>query len=1152
MASDTEAPILSPDDAQFLASDPAASVWVNASAGTGKTKVLTDRVLRLLLAGNAPERLLCITFTKAAAAEMAHRVQQRLGAWAALSDDRLDDVLFDLTREAVTSAIRQRARQLFGLVVDAPGGLQINTIHAFCTAVLRRFPLEAGLSPQFEVIGDDDSFGLLTRIKAKLFQLDPAQHPLLTAAIRHLAAELGQNRFYGILGSVIQDRRHFHHLFAQQGGVDGAIAHIYAQLGIVARDMTAVRADFCQDADILAAMRVILPILGASKNKTPQKAFDIIARYTAADLVERLAMLDDFIDCFLKKDHSPKVVTAKDCAAAEPVMQKIADRLVRLRTLELAHAAADHSVALLRMAEYVLGAYQALKDQYGWLDYDDLVLRTRALLQDSLSAQWVLYKLDGGIDHILVDEAQDTNQSQWDIITSLSDDFFSGTSARPLAAHIRRTLFVVGDDKQSIYRFQGAEPAAFHQMRGFFATRITQAGHAWREISLDTSFRSVAPVLGLVDALFHRDNPAHDGVVRAGQTGTRHQSHRRGMAGHVELWPLLTAPAADAALPWTIPTGRAVASAASSATDPALMADHIARHIRHLVDNERLESRNRPILPGDFLILVRRRTVLVEHLIRALKKANLPVAGVDRMKVARQLAVQDLLVMAQFVLLPDDDVTFACLLKTPLIGLDDDLLMALVRQKGAGASLWQAFSSYVEHHDALRPVRDWLDRWLKRADFIQPYEFFAQILHQPCPAHPQSGRAAMIQRLGRDILDPVEEFLQQAIDFQIKNPPLLEHFIHYMRDNHRDIKREADQSNNVIRIMTIHGAKGLQAPIVILPDTLVPAQKGAKDLHKIFWPDQPNAAFLWAPRKDSTPPALHERKQRHQQADQQENHRLLYVALTRAEDRLVIAGHYKNSYDEELSWYSYVERALHRLNPALQQDIKIVQTPQTAPVQAPVVNLAQDQMVDDGADWMAVPPPPPPASLNILSPSQAIATDTMPDIAAPSVFSPFAAPVSHDPFRRGILIHRLLQSLPDIDVAHRAARAQQFLEHQAADIAASARQQMVAETLHILEHPVFAPVFGPNSRPEVPITGIIDGQIIAGRLDRLVVLDRRVLVVDFKTNRPPPTDPNKIPPAYRQQMALYAACLRQLYPGYEVEAALLWTAIPLLMPVPEI
>lgn len=1132
--------ILRPDQLQAQASDPQASVWVNASAGTGKTKVLTDRVLRLMLAGNAPEKLLCITFTKAAAAEMASRIQNRLARWTALDEASLTHELQQLTGQQITLALCNRARQLFGLVVDTPGGLKIQTIHSFCTSILKRFPLEAGIAPQFDILSDQDGARLIQQAMRHLLQ--QTEDHGLSVALNHLTATLSEKNFANLAATMLAERRKLKDLLVHQDGLTGALERIYHATDFDPKvNIDQYILDFCQN-DMLgtADLRHVVSRIHGATSKTEQKIMAVLPDFLTAAPSDRYKRWNDFTSLFLTKDGEIlKTLVTRKYQDVLPIMQDCADRIVALNARISTARAGQYSAALLQLGTALIQRYDAVKRHLGMLDYEDQILLTRDLLRDRLGAQWVLYKLDGGIDHILVDEAQDTNPAQWAIIQALCAEFFSGNDGHD-ARDGPRTLFVVGDEKQSIYGFQGAEPQSFHAMRDYFAAKVRDAGHIWHEISLDTSFRSTAPVLALVDAIFHAGNPAHDGVIRPGRPGTRHIAHRQCMAGRVECWPILVSETGDDNDCWTIP-GHDETDLDTGNEAIVQLAMKIADHVHKLIQTAELPARGRAVQPGDILILVRKRDRLVNLIMLYLKRLGLPVAGFDRMVIKSQIAVQDLMALAQFVLTPADDLNFACLLTSPMIGLDDNALMVMATRN---STLWQTFSRMAEQDQPTwRPIRDWLDQWLRQADAIPPYEFFGRILQQPCPGHPQSGRAALMARLGRDILDPVEEFLQIAIDFQMTHPPLLGLFVDAFANDDRDIKRELDQGGGTIRIMTVHGSKGLQAPIVIMPQTILFTPLKPPD---ILWPDSPDDVFLWAPNRSADCPLLAERRERAIAAAYAEYHRLLYVALTRAEDRLIIAGYMHKRARLDQSWYQHIKAGMLHLHPTADPEAIVeYETSQQGPTKPDHIQESVIPPIEGRIEsWLLSAPPAPPDDLRqTLAPSRmAIAGQE------PAVFSPFAQNNAMDPFRRGILIHRLLQSLPDVQHDHRASTAQRWLARHAPDMARD-HAALIMETLKIIDHPVFAPVFGPDSRAEVPLTGMVDGQPIDARLDRLVVLPHRVLVVDFKTNRPPPTDPADVAPIYRQQMRIYAAALRQLYPDRKVEAALLWTALPLLMPI---
>ena len=690
-----------PAVAQRRAAAPAASVWVAASAGTGKTKVLTDRVLNLLLEGTEPGRILCLTFTKAAAAEMANRLNRRLGQWATMPEADLAAEIHELAGAAPDADRLDAARRLFARVLDTPGGLKIQTIHSFCQAVLARFPLEAGIAPHSQVAEERTAAELLEAARNLLLHRARAGgDAALAAALATVTRHVAQSEFGALMQALIAERGRLRRLLAAQGGVEGVVARMREVLDLPAGASEAALLEAaCADAAFAAdGLRAACAALDGGSDAERERAAAI--RRWLDDPAGRAAGLDAYREAFFAKSGEvrKKLVnkkTADLCPDAAPALLAEAERLAALQTQCNAVVVAEATGALLRLAAGLLEDYEALKRARGLLDYDDLILATRDLLRDRSAAAWVLYKLDGGIDHVLIDEAQDTNPDQWEVVAALAEEFFAGEGGREAA----RTVFAVGDGKQSIFSFQRADPARFEAMRAHFRERAAAAESGWDDVSLDVSFRSAPAVLAAVDAVFA--GPAGDGVVPPGLR-LRHHPHRQGHAGLVELWPPV-APAEDGGVSvWEAPCAYA-----ASPSPQARLAEAIAEVIRGWLDRrETLPSRGRPIRPGDVMILVRRRTAFVEETVRALKLRGIPVAGVDRMRLTEQLAVEDLIALGRFLLLPEDDLTLAALLKSPLIGLDEDQLYALAVDRGR-RSLWERLGAFAEAEPGpgFRPAR---------------------------------------------------------------------------------------------------------------------------------------------------------------------------------------------------------------------------------------------------------------------------------------------------------------------------------------------------------------------------------------------------------------------------------------------------------------
>jgi ATP-dependent helicase/nuclease subunit A len=1116
---------------QAEASDPAASAWVSASAGTGKTKVLVDRVLRLLLEGARPERILCITFTKAAAAEMANRIDRELAHWATASDDALATILRDLAGRAADARHMDRARALFARVLEAPGGLSIQTIHAFCQTVLKRFPIEAGLAPHFAVIDERDAAAALADARRAAIEAAlAAPESELARALAAVADFATDGGFAALLDALLQRPERLRAALA--GGHAAFVARLHAALDLPAGETEqALIAAFCgaderRDGDLRRAARALL----AGTEKSDQPAGRCLAGWLAADGPGRVAAYEAYTAIFFTQAGGVRArLATKTALAAWPELNRVlaseAARLGALRERCKAVRTAAATAALFKLGEAVLAHYERHKRARAALDFADLIARTRALLAGDGRAAWVLWKLDGGIEHVLVDEAQDTSPEQWDLVRRLVDEFFAGEGREGTAA---RTLFVVGDFKQSIFSFQGAEPQAFRDMHAYFRDRARDARRAWADVPLNVSFRSVPAVLEAVDCVFAI--PAARAGVAEGDEAIEHLSARGALAGLVEVWPTVRPREEAEDEPW------AAAEPADAMPEPpvrlaAEIADRIARWRR---EGEMLESLGRPIHAGDVMILVRRRGAFMDAMVSALKNRGIPVTGADRMRLGEQLAVQDLVALGRFLLLPEDDLALANVLKGPLFGFtDDEHLFPLAY--GRTRSLWQSLREKATAHAAFAAARARLEELLARADFAPPYELYARMLEG------EGGRRAMLARLGPDAEDPIDEFLELALDYQRRHAPSLEGFLHWLDQGETEIKRDLDQAGrDEVRVMTVHGAKGLQAPIVFLADTVALPP----DDERILWPADGPDVPLFAPARADEVPAAAERRAALQRRQMEEYRRLLYVALTRAADRLYICGYETKRGVPDGCWYALVSQAFAAL-PRTQFTFDEHWTGEgwrlerhgrpDKPAEAP---MPRRDSIEALPPWALAPPAPEAPPPRPLAPSRPAGEE-------PPVRSPLA-PDDARHFRRGRLIHRLLQTLPDLAPSERAEAARRFLARRQHGLAADEAAAIAAETLLLFDDPAARALFGPDALAEVPLTGLVGDTAFSGQVDRLAITPEEILVIDYKTNRAPPRDAGATPPLYVAQMAAYRALLRAIYPGRRVRCFLMWTDGPIL------
>jgi len=1121
---------------QRIAANPEVSAFVAASAGSGKTKLLTDRLLRLMLSGADPARIQCLTFTKAAAAEMAVRLQRQLGRWVTLPDEKLDEEL--LERGIAPSAeARDNARKLFATVLDLGGGMRIGTIHAFCQSLLRRFPLEARLSPHFGLLGDVDALAALTDAQESVLA---AAHDVARRADLGALAGLVTLDEFSALVTALKDARQW----AAFSRLDpaGIAAALTRALGGVADEDARMAGAVAWRAE--AALRSAAGVIAGRGSPSVAERAKRMLDWLGLDGDQRREHWAAWREEFTTKNGEPRGLGAllnKKLAEAEPDLADILaaeqDRIAAIEDQRAAAEVAALTAALARLARPVAEAFTARKDGAGLLDYDDLIHRTSALLVDP-GAAWVLYKLDGGLDHLLLDEVQDTSPAQWAIAGALTAEFFAGAGAREGA---RRTVFAVGDRKQSIFAFQGADPDGFETWRDRLRRQVKDAGERFEDVTLDVSFRSTAPVLALVDAVF----AAPDAAAGVCEPGTlRHHADRAGHAGRVELWPLVPAQDLEPPEPWAVPERNLHAPSAMQR-----LADALAAWIgRETEGGTMLESRGRPLGPGDVLVLVRRRNAFVHALVRALKQRGVKVAGLDRMMLTEQPAVADLLALADALLLPQDDFSVGCVLTSPLGGLDDAALMDLAAPRRG--TLWDALRRRAGERPEWQAAWDFLRPLFARVDYATPHALFAEALG------PLGGRARLLARLGQEAAEPIDELLNAALAYAESHPPALQGFVHWLRASAAEVKREAEGAGEFVRVMTVHGAKGLQAPLVILPDTtaLPPDQE-----RLLWWEDGDTPLPVWVPRREHACAAAGRLREAAALRRAEEHNRLLYVALTRAEDRLVVCGWEPHRKPPETCWYRLVERGFAALateqapaalpwaetvtcHAAPQRDPPVIAPPgadSTAGIRLPAWAGA-------APDWRPAPPPAEPLPPLPLAPSRPEHPASVPGADSPLRLRD----ATGARFRRGKLVHALLQHLPALPDAERAGAARRFLARPGHALAPAEADAILADVLAVLGHPLLAPLFGPAGRAEVPLTGLIAGRVVGGLVDRLAVLPDRVLVADYKTSRTPPATLRDVPLLYLRQMAAYRAVLQAIHPGRDVACALVWTTGAAVMPLP--
>lgn len=1095
------------DDAtqrQIEAADPTRSTWLSANAGSGKTRVLTDRVARLLLDGTRPENILCLTYTKAAASEMQNRLFQRLGEWAMMPANDLHKQLRDMGVQAsVSDTYLATARKLFAAAIETPGGLKIQTIHSFCAGILRRFPLEAGVSPQFKEMEDRAAQLLREEVLDEMALGDHAD--VVAGFARHFSgAEVGK-----FLYAVARHKTAF-----LNPPSDNALLDMF-DLPQGASALDAVNIAFVGGEDSLAD-----DLVDAFQSGTKSyKAF-------AADLkalnlaTPDLTTLNDVMKPLLYADKSSKSrnwPTSNHTGAVAAVAHIVDDVHAWMdRTAEAYQyicriKAYERTRALVAFAAPFVSAYEAKKIQRASLDFDDLIVKAKDLLDDPAVAQWVLFRLDGGVDHVLVDEAQDTSPIQWDIVRLLTQEFSTGEGAQP---DRQRTVFVVGDKKQSIYSFQGADPEGFDRMRDHFSAELAKVKKPLQTSELLYSFRSSEAILRMVDQTFTNDMA--DGL----SDRIEHLAFKKDMPGRVDVWPVIEPSDKPEEREWDDPI-----DLKGRTNHQVILAHQIATQIKHMIANDTLPVRNgddwarRKITAGDVLILVQRRSDLFGEIIAACKSAGLDVAGADRLKLGGELAVKDITAVLRFLALQDDDLSLAEALKSPLFGWSEQQLYSLAQPRNPNQSLWEALRNST-HNETLVILRDLRNN----ADFMRPYDLINRLLVR------HGGRQNLLARLGHEAEDGIDALLSQALGYEQSSVPSLTGFLTWLHTEDVTVKRQMDSAGDRIRVMTVHGAKGLEAPIVILPDTTKRDRKGAEDI--IVSGNIP----IWKPNKAEMPQVIVEMNEETAEANERERRRLLYVAMTRAENWLIVAaaGQVGDSND---SWHATVQNAMTHVD-------------------------AVDHVTDFGTikrfsrhDWNAGP---------VIDPTKAAAASpaahtfgtVLPDVPLrPKTLSPSdlggAKVIAGDTYDDasdlalawGRIVHILLETLPDVPNDKRAPTAFAIAQNHPDAGLIPDLDDVVAEATTLLDTPRLHWVFE-TGLAEVPISATLPalgGNRLYGIIDRLIINDNVVTVVDFKSNRITPAAPDQTPDGVVRQMAAYREALRQIYPNHTIKTIILWT-----------
>jgi len=1114
--------------AQAHASDPAVSVFVSANAGTGKTKLLTDRVLRLLLAGAPADSILCVTYTRAAAAEMRNRINKRLGDWTIISAKALTEDLKKMGIETLPQDMMQRARSLFAKILDNDNGPRVETVHSFCQTILQRFPIEAGITPHARLADDEEQARLKLQARNNMMAMADSE---LMDAVQLIAEMANEGRADQILQAFLSQETRL----GDPQIIKKVIAHFEIDLQIRDAKIIETRKREAIDRIDIEGLRAVVTALKASGVETHKRRAARMDAWLAPSPEDRIEKLSFLVDALFTANgpRSERTLSnaniRNELPDAVAIQQAAIEAVAPILCEDNALICKQMTVALYRYGVAFWREYERLKSNRGVLDYDDLINSTNRLLDQSDAAQWVSWKLDNGIQHMLIDEAQDTSPQQWRLLRRLADDFFAGEGAdhhwlksqqdQKHTALPARSMFAVGDFKQSIYSFQGADPRVMGDNRQSLETRALAANKEFRDVALSVSFRSSAPVLELINALI----PHRPGI----EDFSTHEVARDDLNGFVEIWPVVKS--ADEKKPDPL---FGVPAAISGNDVQKTAAKQLANTLKKWIGHKTLSS-GKAVGPGDILILLRKRGAFFEQILKALQQNAIPVAGADRMTLDDQIEIQDLLALGDVMLLPEDDLQLAAVLKSPLFGLDDKDLFSLAYGRGQ-SSLYARLMLHRGGKGKFGNVADQLAAWRLVADQETVFGFFSHVL-----VH--GGRQSFIGRLGHAVNESLDHFLDLAQSMALGDGVSLLHFLAAIRGSGGDIKRDMDSAgSDEVRVMTIHGAKGLEAPIVLLPDTLKP-----RAVNQVIGVDQAGRSVYWIPPGSAFHPQfLRDASALRNEREQEESNRLLYVALTRACEGLVIAGWEKSRGVRTLdgSDYAAVKSALGtladvvetddghmRLYSAATRNAELPETTQTA-------TLPEKETVEPDPselDWIDQPARRDAPAGKPLRPSQPGL-----DYAPSSITSVADGQLRHSALAYGRVAHRLLEILPSVSASGRGNMARTIMR-QYDDLNDAAKDEILQRVEAIIKMPELTPLFSRQALAEVPINGLVHGVGVAGQIDRLYLDEDQIILADFKTGQRPDGPP---PHGYVEQLALYDALLGQIHPDRQITSWLVWTA----------
>lgn len=1094
---------------QNLASNPKNSVWVFASAGSGKTKILVDRVLRLLLNQTNPDKILCLTFTKVAATEMQHRITQELSNWILLDDQSLKQKLTQLTGNTPTNALIKDARSLFLKILDAESKIKIQTIHSFCQNLVKIFPFEAQIKPSFEVMDDIQEKLLIKKAQKILFQNAQTDENLKNS-VRTINAQLHEDSFVELVSNLLNKKEQLLSLKEECFDLDGVIEKISKFLAI---DKNLTNNEIFQEFFTQInqdEVKLLAQNLEQSALKKNIEASQLITQFLNQPTLENFTL---YKEAFFTKSGSIKKLPGKvldDATNSQTFHQQI-ELISEFNDNLNSHKIFNSTALLLKFIYQILEIYSGLKNQLCLLDYNDLIIQTNKLLENPEFSEWVKLKMDGLFDHILIDESQDTNHQQWNIIKALTDDFFSGLSA----SNDNRTIFIVGDEKQSIYSFQGAEPNISQDIFSYFEQKLQNHPSKLLKVNLDSSFRSLKTILQAVDKTFAKEE--QQSAITKISKFQGHNAIKPGI-GKVEIWPQVKTkkPKEQKNYEWQIDF-----TPQDIYQEQEFYCEYIALKIQSMVENSyMLEGKNRPVQYGDFMILLRNKTNGFDrNLTRFFQKYNIPSISPARLKFADHIIIQDLLSAAKFCLFPYDNLNLCCLLKSPIFDISEEELLEICASK-KDDSIYGSLQNHT--------IKDQLNNIINASQKLDSFEFFNYLIKE------YDLNKKTKSRFGDEGLQVLNKFTLQNFDFTQNFAKDLLSFINFIENLEPEFSLN-NSSNNQVAISTIHSAKGLQSPIVIMPDCAFNFNRLPATKDKISWINFYDQKLpIWCPKKENQNQILQKYAHEKLKAVSDESLRLLYVAMTRAENELYIGG-VGSSHDEN-SWYSLVKDSLKNegWDKEFKQDFAKDLEYENFDFENQIIAIGKKE-----EEFCSKP------KAEETTDNKIPAIKSNAKIDKIYATKPRINQIDESQIK-GKLIHKILEIIGNKyqsdhkweendhiwvkNLSNKLIQKEQFLSKETK----SQIKDLIAE---FLTSNKFGEIFSDNIKCEMPISGTINNETINARIDLLKIADKTITIIDYKTDK---TIPNSIPQSYVNQLNTYETLVKNHYPDHKISSKILW------------